>query len=197
MKALVGEWISNLAIIAILAALVDMILPNGSLRKYTGFIFGLVILVMFLSPLLNLKDQAMQFNSSVFRNMLAQSTEAAIYQSSQTEKSQKEKIEQMLKANLEKELALSLNYKAGIKDADVKIYFGKHKGETDLSSIERIEIFADFNDRPITIDTIVINAGDEHNTAAGSNEDRKISEIREYISSLYGINESHIYINRK
>jgi len=103
----------------------------------------------------------------------------------------------MLKGSLEKELALSLKYKAGINDADVEIHFGKQNGETDLSSIERIDIRADFNDRPITIDTIVIKAGDEQNTPAGSIEDSKISEIREYISSLYGINESHIYINRK
>jgi len=100
MRSLVGEWISNLAMLAILAALVDMILPNGNLRKYTGFIFGLVILVMFINPLLHITNQAEQFNNSVSRNIIAQSTETAVFQSSQTEKGQRERIEQVFRESL-------------------------------------------------------------------------------------------------
>ena len=67
MKTIIGEWIVNLVIIAILAVLMDMILPNGNMKKYTGLLFGLIILIMFLQPLLQLIGQASDLEVRFFK----------------------------------------------------------------------------------------------------------------------------------
>ena len=97
MQAAVREWITNITMIAILGALVDIILPGSSFRKYTKFLFGLVILILFLRPITRLLDPAYDFESEIFRNALVQNTEATAFQSSRMEEEQKQRLEQLLR----------------------------------------------------------------------------------------------------
>lgn len=52
-----GELVRNLAIILILASLLEMFLPSNNMSRYVQTIVGLFILVTLLNPLLNLINQ--------------------------------------------------------------------------------------------------------------------------------------------
>ena len=205
MEALVGEWISNLAIVSILAVLVDMVLPNGSLRKYTGFLFGLVILIMFLQPLLQLMGQEPKLQYEVFQNSIKQQNQSTAWQKENIEKNQKLKLEQMMQENLEKELALELKYKTGLDNLKVTIKFGQKNGETDFSNIQRVDITALSKAQSSIVETVSIKIGEsfnetekdkEEDSGSGSTTDMEI-DLKEHISKLYNIEPSLIYINGK
>ena len=70
MKTVVKEWISNLTVISIMAVLVNLILPNGNMRKYVDFIFGLIILVMLLNPLLQMSGKLSRLETAIFKMQL-------------------------------------------------------------------------------------------------------------------------------
>jgi len=92
-----------------------------------------------------------------------------------------------------------LKYKVGLDNPKVKIHFGERNGETDLSVIQRIDISADFKkNRSVNIDPVVIDTSRKlGETIADAEEEEKISEVKEYISGMYDIHVSNIYINRK
>lgn len=196
MRSVVGEWIINIAVIAILGALVNIILPNSSFRRYTGFIFGLVILVMFLQPIFQILDQAQTFDGTVFRNALAMNASAAAFQSSQLEEKQKQQLEAVVKANLEQSLAYQLKRDAGLETASVVVTFRRERGETDLSSIERIQVTAAPKEQPVFIEPIIIGSGrDEKNRQALASD--KVKEIKGILSELCQLEEHKIFVNGK
>ncbi|NLB42514.1 MAG: stage III sporulation protein AF [Clostridiales bacterium] len=204
MKALVGEWISNLAIISILAALVDMVLPNGNLRKYTSFLFGLVILIMFLQPLLQLMGQEPKLQYEVFQNSIKQQSQSTTWQKERLEKNQQLRLEQMMQDNLERELALELKYKTGLDNLKVAINFGQKNGETDFSDIQRVDVTALSKAQSSIIETVSIEIGESLNekdknrdeSSNSSSTDMEV-DLKEHISKLYNIEPSLIYINGK
>ncbi|HHU49077.1 MAG TPA: stage III sporulation protein AF [Clostridiales bacterium] len=194
MKSIVGEWVANLAVIAILAALVDMVLPNGSMRKYTDFLFGLVILAMFLHPFLLMVGQSSDLETVIFQNSTDQLSKSAAYLSSLTEKSQKENLEHYIKTNLEKDLALELEHKTGLDIDNVSIIFGQLNGEVDYSSVQRIDVYTSLKAQQVQIDPVVINSEDE----SYNSEDAVLKEvtlkIKEIVSVLYDIEPELVFV---
>lgn len=51
MLATVGTWVKSLLVVALLGNVVELVLPDGSFRRYAGLIVGLVLLAAILAPL--------------------------------------------------------------------------------------------------------------------------------------------------
>lgn len=204
MKTLVGEWISNLALITILAAMIDMVLPNGNLRKYTGFLFGLVILIMFLQPLLQWIGQEPTLQYDVFQSSVKIQNQIAAWQKERIEINQQKRLEQMIQENLDKELALELKYKTGLDNLEVSIHFGQKNGKTDFSDIQRIDVTALTKSQSSLIEAVRIKVGKSSgengkNFSEGDylvNMDMEL-DLKKHISKLYNIEPGLIYINGK
>ena len=49
-----GKWVVTVAGIAILSVLCDVILPDGQIRKYVKTVFGIVVSLVIVSPLVGL-----------------------------------------------------------------------------------------------------------------------------------------------
>ena len=50
MLAVVGTWIKSLVVIVLLGNLAEFLLPKGDLRRYTGLVVGLILLLVMVSP---------------------------------------------------------------------------------------------------------------------------------------------------
>jgi len=48
------EWITNIILFVLLATVIDMLLPNSSMQKYTKMVAGLLLIGIILSPVLKL-----------------------------------------------------------------------------------------------------------------------------------------------
>ena len=48
------EWITNIIIFVLIATVIDLLLPNSSMQKYTKMVMGLLLIVIILSPILKL-----------------------------------------------------------------------------------------------------------------------------------------------
>ena len=54
MKEFIVSWLTGFAILAALAALLDGILPDSSIKKYARYALSLMVAIMLLSPVVNL-----------------------------------------------------------------------------------------------------------------------------------------------
>lgn len=48
----ITEWIMNIVVFILLAMIVDMLLPNSAMKKYTKMVTGLLLIAIILTPLL-------------------------------------------------------------------------------------------------------------------------------------------------
>ncbi|MDP4157808.1 MAG: stage III sporulation protein AF [Bacillota bacterium] len=58
------QWVTNIILFILLATVIDMLLPNSSMQKYTKLVTGLLLIAIILTPILKL-------TSSNFDSMLA------------------------------------------------------------------------------------------------------------------------------
>ena len=59
-----GQWVVTVAGIAILSVLCDVILPEGQTRKYVKTVFGVVVTLVIVQPLIGLFDGGGLFSFS-------------------------------------------------------------------------------------------------------------------------------------
>jgi stage III sporulation protein AF len=48
------EWVTNIILFILIATIIDMLLPNSSMQKYTKMVTGLILIAIILTPILKL-----------------------------------------------------------------------------------------------------------------------------------------------
>ncbi len=51
-----SNWILDIVMFIILAILIDLLLPNSKMKKYVQFVLGIILIVIFLTPLFKVFD---------------------------------------------------------------------------------------------------------------------------------------------
>ena len=51
-----GKWIEGIAIAVIVASIVEMILPDGNIKKYVKIVLGIYIIFSIISPFVDRKE---------------------------------------------------------------------------------------------------------------------------------------------
>jgi stage III sporulation protein AF len=54
MMAYIGEWIKHIVLLILMATFLDLILPNSSMRKYVKLVVGFLLILLILSPVLEI-----------------------------------------------------------------------------------------------------------------------------------------------
>lgn len=54
MSSFFSEWLTGFAVLAVLSALLEGLLPSSNIKKYVRYAISLLVTMMFLSPLINL-----------------------------------------------------------------------------------------------------------------------------------------------
>lgn len=58
MISILKNWITSIVVVIIFMALVDMILPANSLKKYAKFVLGLIVILIIMKPVFTLFDHS-------------------------------------------------------------------------------------------------------------------------------------------
>src|SRR5690625_423242 len=48
------QWVTQIVIFIMLATIIDLLIPNNSMKKYVKFVLGLTLVLIFLTPLFNI-----------------------------------------------------------------------------------------------------------------------------------------------
>ena len=67
-----GQWVVTVAGIAILSVLCDVILPDGQTRKYVKTVFGVMVTLVIIQPLIGLFDGNFSFSTSIGQDIAVQ-----------------------------------------------------------------------------------------------------------------------------
>lgn len=134
MMNLLTGWVRDLVILVIFASLVEMLLPNGALKKYVKVVMGFFIVTIVISPLL----LALRGDQQIFYPFLPAANPKLQQQiQRQGEQMQKEN-EKLVRGNLQTQLAQQMRAliltQEGVEDAEVKVIVSK-EGKIDSVQI--------------------------------------------------------------
>ena len=194
-----SNWAQGIIVAVIIATIIEMILPNGSSKKYVKVVVGIYILFTIISPIIT-KFSSNNFNindildTKAYEEQMAKSDE---YISKKIEENNNRTIKDIYQSNLESDI------KAKLKDKGYEVLNTYIQIRDDENyTIEFISLSLDKNEteesnqvRNIEIEEVNIQIGEtntqESDTSLGSSEKQ---EIAEYISSTYDIDIKNIEI---
>lgn len=194
-----SNWAQGIIVAVIIATIIEMILPNGSSKKYVKVVVGIYILFTIISPIItkfssdniNINDI---LDTKAYEEQMAKSDEDI---SKKIEENNNRTIKDIYQSNLESDI------KAKLKDKGYEVLNTYIQIRDDENyTIEFISLSLDKNEteesnqvRNIEIEEVNIQIGEtntqEIDTSLTSSEKQ---EIAEYISSTYDIDIKNIEI---
>lgn len=197
MVAFFSSWAQGIIVAVIVATIVELLLPNGSSKKYVKVVVGIYILFSIIAPVVN-KFANQDINANEIFNLdkyeeKMQNSNNSILQKIESNNSRT--VKDIYVSNLE------VDIKAKLKDKGYEVASMYIKAKDDENyTIEKISMTINKNEKKeirneITIGTIAINKS-KNNTVTDeeiSRQDKQ--EIKEYLAKTYDISEKIIDIN--
>lgn len=191
-----SSWAQGIIVAVIIAALIELILPNGSSKKYVKVVIGMYILFTIVSPIIKKiggrdADSNKILDVEKYEQQLAKSDNAI---SQKFEDNNSRNIKDIYVSNLKADISEKLKekgYKVATSIIEVK--------DDENYTIEKITLEVIKNDQKteknneIVINTIEIGSTEKMKNEKQLTDDEK-SEVETYISQTYGIDKKNINI---
>ena len=191
-----SSWAQGIIVAVIIAALIELILPNGSSKKYVKVVIGMYILFTIVSPIIKKiggrdADLNKILDVEKYEQQLAKSDNAI---SQKFEDNNSRNIKDIYVSNLKADISEKLKekgYKVATSIIEVK--------DDENYTIEKITLEVIKNDQnteknnEIVINTIEIGSTEKMKNEKQLTDDEK-SEVETYISQTYGIDKKNINI---
>lgn len=214
-----SSWAQGIIVAVIIATIIELILPNGSSKKYVKVVIGIYVLFTIISPVIEKfsnknTDINEIFNTKEYEEIIAKSDNNI---SKKIESNNSKTIKDIYTSNLEADIKAKLKEKG----YDVYVTYIKIKDDENYT-IEKISLSIvkqneEANEQRSTQNSITIekvNIQIENNTISDNNLNNSISdnksetntgknnvglseknEIKEYLSKTYDIDLNNIEIS--
>ena len=197
----ISTWAQSIIIAVIIATIIEMILPSGSSKKYIKVVTGVYILFTIISPvitkftgktlavsdILELDSYVNEIKQKeVSQNLLAENNSSSIKDiyTANLKSDIKNKLKQ--KGYSANNIVLTVGDDENYTLNKIEIYIEKIKEDT--QEVNEIEAVNKIN---ITISNTVV----EKNNNKSSISDKEKEKIKQYLSSVYEIDEKDILVN--
>ncbi|NLJ99486.1 MAG: stage III sporulation protein AF [Tissierellia bacterium] len=189
-------WVKDIVIVFVLISIIEIIIPNGNMKKYIDMIIGFLIIIVIISPFIKLIHK----NFSMDKRILQRTQEQIEFDyDNKLGRTQEEQMERVYVQKLEGEIKELINEST---DYEVeKLYIAIYKDEERYGNIKDMEInLREIQEKEekakdiIIIDNInEVSIGDKEqsNTSLVKLKD---DEIKDIISSNYDIPRENIRI---
>lgn len=203
-----NTWLQGIIVAVVIATIIDMIMPNGSSRKYVKVVLGIYVVFNIISPIINkfagedLKVSSLTNIEGAFKEMDTYNTSTSNINIS---KSNEENIKQIYIANLKEDIKAKLEGKKyDVEKVNITL------GNSENYELKEIKVYINGKKDKKEYNDVSVNQIEKINIQIGINEENmkqdekpqfnKISEseqkeIKQYLSSVYEINEDKIHIN--
>ena len=219
------EWISNWAggiiVAVVIGTIIEMILPEGNSKKYIKMVIGVYILFTIVSPVITkFTGNSMQVSDVLDIDQYIEEAKNSVEVHNTLVENNEQNIREMyisgieddMKAKLEAKGYLVKNIELGISNDDtytintIRLEIEKVKDEEvnneidddnskDNKNIEKVEKIEKVN---IDSDNSLNNTestNEEKDTNQTDLSNKEVTDIKEYLSSVYEVNEDNIAIN--
>lgn len=192
-------WAKGIIVAVIIASIIEMILPNGSSKKYIKMVIGVYVVFNIISPIINkVTNNSFSLESIIDVNKYTNQLESYEVSTKKLDNNNENNIKEIYVSNLETDMKSKLEDKGyivnsisieineddeySIKSVNLKISKKGKEEQNTTNSVQKINILVSIENEAILTQ--------EQETTEITTKER--NEIKEYISSTYEINKKKI-----
>ncbi len=164
-------WIINIVTVMILITILEMLIPNNTMKAYVKIIIGLLVIICILQPLFQLTNRDIKIEDEIFKTSTAIDKNTLSLNKNHFQESQKQQFISLYKKRIEQNIQERIEYYNSAKINDIRIKIEEDIDKKTFGAIKKLEI-----------------------VLAESIDTNKIENIKKDISSLYGTNKENIHI---
>lgn len=197
------SWSINIVIITIFVTFLEIILPNGTMKRYIRLIIGLLIIIVLINPFINLLSNNINIDKEVFAQIINNNNIRNIYTTEKIKKEQRKQILELYRNKIEKEIKNIISETTNYIVEEVYVDIVEDEEGNDFGQIKNINLLIkrdnhDCKDNSIKVDkvqTINIDINKSNTNTQNLNNANEYSAIKEIIYEYYSIPKENININ--
>ncbi|AFS78387.1 stage III sporulation protein AF [Gottschalkia acidurici 9a] len=137
-------WMTNLVTFIVIITFLEMILPNGNMRRFVNMIIGILLILVIINPFISLLKSNIDIEKEVFMNISEQNTYKP-KEDKEFKNIQDKQIVDMYKNQIEKEVRNSLINKTQYVLEKIHIEIEENNDSKEYGSIKKIELIINEN----------------------------------------------------
>ena len=121
MIELLKPWVINIVVITIFVIIADIILPEGSIKRYVRVIIGIFVLLAIIQPLINIKNIRFDFEKSYLETSIKLDSKSDIKDKEVLSAYQKDKALEIYESKLIEQIITAVSYKKSIDKKNIEV----------------------------------------------------------------------------
>lgn len=200
---LLRPWVINIVVITIFVIITDIILPEGSIKRYVRVIIGIFVLLAIIQPLINIKNIRFDFEKSYLETSIKLDNKSHINEKEVLSTYQKDKALEIYKSKLIEQIITAVSYKKSIdkKNIEVILNINKDKKSSEFGLLNDVQVIICPGGGMSQIDKIKkVKIGNDEKVIYKEekeynlNEKTSSDEICEMLGKMLGIDKNKIQV---
>ncbi|HBT47171.1 MAG TPA: hypothetical protein DEA73_04700 [Peptococcaceae bacterium] len=182
MLQVIGEIVRQVALIVILAGLLEMMLPQQAMNRYVRLVLGLFVLVALLSPVAERfgRGQALEVMAWDLRPGRTEEGTGALAPSSAWQGASGEAAMALFKERLGSQMRTLVALTPGVREADVRVEVEGTPADLARARIRSVEVIVDWEGDATEEETSGL-------PAAPASEEELVARIKQTLAFFYGL----------
>lgn len=209
----IRDWIINIIVMMILSALLDNIMPSGSLRKYCRLVIGLVIMLVIITPLSRFTLDSKSIDKLISEAEAIVNTSNTVDYGTNLINMQNEQIVREYKKKLKENIVRTVEAISGAKGEIVEITMDEDINSDNFGVISFINVIIHRKEKTIestaevkVVKPVIISGSKDKERTQSSDEDTEIvsgaekemvDEVINELSNIYKIPKNNIKVQMK
>lgn len=193
------EWVTNIILFILLATVIDMLLPNSSMQKYTKLVIGLLLIAIILTPILKLISQDFEntFASIPTFQSDGQNMKSLIEtKKKEIQASDHAYIVEQVAVQLKKGVEEELMKQYGLEIAKIDLSTNEKSNQTFPENLQRVSVL--LKQPSNQVETVEVVKQVEINTKeplSANRNTKQTVEITTFLSQKWNVNESVVKVS--
>ncbi|RKD27879.1 stage III sporulation protein AF [Caminicella sporogenes DSM 14501] len=192
------KWIRNIVSVMIFVSFIEILMPEGKMKKYLNLILGFLVMIVIINPIINLLNSKDVLEKEYFKISALLSEEECKMTVKNIESLQREQLINIYKSKLKDDIKTRIERKYSVKVLNVDMDLEEDREK--FGKIRKLYILLSNDKKNMsdkeTVSIIKINVnGEEENNNLNSKNDSLKKEIRCDITDIYNIDNLDIIIN--
>ena len=216
----ISDWAGGIIIAVIIATVIEMILPEGNCKKYIKIVIGVYVLFTIISPVITkFTGKSIEVSDILDLNKYIEEAEESVKIQNTIQSDNQSSIMEMYSSGIKDDMVSKTeakgyivnNIEIGIADdesynltyitVEVRVNEKSEENEEveEINEVNKVDSIDKVDKVEVTISNTVSEIENSNSTQNGENE-RSLSnsekkELKEYLSSVYDVQEENITIN--
>lgn len=196
-------WVINIVIIILFVIITDIILPDGSMKRYVRVIIGIFVLLAIIQPFIHIKDIKYDFEKSYIESSIILDNKNLLDDKEVLGKYQKIKALEIYEKNLTDKITAAISYKESISKNSIviKLDINKDHQDSKFGTLNSVQVLIPKEEQTGNIEKIKkVEIGKEEKVIYKQekeynfNDKTSSDEIRDMLSKMLGIDKDKVQV---